>query len=55
MSEADAVILGISSEENSVAFYVKSEVDSYCFSLAILNSITNEYPIAKKRQEHSSH
>jgi len=45
-SEADyyAVILAIGSEENSVAFYLKSETDSYCFSLAIWNSITKEYP-----------
>jgi len=27
-----------------VAFYLKSETDSYCFSLAIWNSITKEYP-----------
>ena len=39
-----AVILAIGSEENNVAFYLKSETDSYYFSLAILNSITKEYP-----------
>jgi len=27
-----------------VAFYIKSETDSYYFSLAIWNSITKEYP-----------
>jgi len=31
-----AVILAIGSEENSVAFYLKSETDSYYFSLAAL-------------------
>src|SRR6218665_2112398 len=41
-----AVIVTIGSEENSVAFYLKSETDSYYFSLAIWNSIspTQEYP-----------
>jgi len=38
-----AVILAIGSEENSVVFYLKSETDSYYFSLAIWNSITKEY------------
>ena len=39
-----AVIQAIGSEENSVAFYLESETDSYYFSLAIWNSITKEYP-----------
>jgi len=39
-----AVILTIGSEENSVAFYLTSETDSYYFSLAIFNSITKECP-----------
>ena len=48
-SEADyynAVIVTISSEENSMAFYLKSEKESYYFSLVIWNSIrpTKEYP-----------
>ena len=36
-SEADyyAVILAIGSEENSVAFYLKSQTDSYYFSFTI--------------------
>ena len=40
-----AVILAIGSEENSVAFCLKSKSDSYYFSLAIWNSIrpTKEY------------
>jgi len=38
------VILAIGSEESSVDFYLKSEMDSYCFSLATWNSITKEYP-----------
>jgi len=39
-----AVILVIGSVENSVAFYLKSETDTYYFSLAIWNSITKEHP-----------
>jgi len=39
-----AVIVTIGSEENSVAFYLKSETDSYYFSLEIWNRITKEYP-----------
>src|SRR6218665_1623470 len=35
--------LAIGSEEDSVAFYLKSETDSYYFSLATWNSITKEY------------
>ena len=31
-----AIILAIGSEENSVAFYLKSETESYYFSLAAL-------------------
>jgi len=38
------VIPTIGSEENSVTFCLKSESDSYYFSLAIWNSITEEYP-----------
>ena len=34
------VILAMGSEENSVAFYLKSEIDSFYFRLAIWNSIT---------------
>jgi len=34
----------MSREENSIAFYLKSETDSYYFSLAIWNSNTKEYP-----------
>jgi len=40
----NAVILTISSEENSVAFYLKSEMNSYYSSLVIWNSNTKEYP-----------
>src|SRR6218665_1653806 len=36
--------IAIGSEEYSVAFYLKSETDSYYFSLATWNSITKEYP-----------
>jgi len=36
--------LAIGSEENSVAFYLWSEMDSYYFSLATWNSITKGYP-----------
>ena len=39
-----AVILVIGSVENSVAFYLKSETDSYYFRLTIWNSITKEHP-----------
>ena len=47
-SEADYYIIicchsiASGSEENSVAFYLKSETDSYYFTLAIWNSITKE-------------
>src|SRR6218665_1597039 len=46
-SETDyyAVILAIGSEENSVAFYLKSETDSFCFRLSIWNSITKNIQI----------
>ena len=46
-SEVDYFInaaIAIGSEENIMAFYPKSETDSYYFSLAIWNSITKEYP-----------
>jgi len=40
-----AVILAIGIRgENSVAFYLESETDSYYFSLATWNGITKEYP-----------
>jgi len=45
-SEADYDVIRtpIGNEENSLAFYLKSEMDSYYnFSLAIWNSITKEY------------
>src|SRR6218665_872455 len=40
-----AVILAIGCEENSVAFYLKSETDSFCFRLSIWNSITKNIQI----------
>jgi len=46
-------ILYIGSEENSVAFYLKAETDSYYFSLAIWNSIgtTKKYLLFQASSE----